>query len=176
MNDEDKEHLNSVLRHIERVRASCELLAGRIMAASEDEDEFALSLVRNSMNHDISKLSGIEWKYLRVALAGTKEFGEALEHHQSTNEHHPEHWGDINEMPRIFVAEMVTDWHARSQEMGTDLRFFIKNTASKKYDMSLNGKTYKTVKHFVDLLLDPVFKPIKKIEKKTEKKEESAST
>jgi hypothetical protein len=169
MDASDKEHLEAVQRHISNVRSACELLAQRLIA--NGEDEFALALIANAMTHDQSKLHGIEWAHLRpqVAKDDPKMFTLALEAHQSTNEHHPEYWGGLNEMPRIYIAEMVCDWYARSTEMGTGLRGWIKEDATKKYDMSLHGKAYKHIKGFVDILLDPEFKPIPK------EKEENAA-
>ena len=160
MNTSDNEHLESVIRHISNVRSACELLARRLIL--HGEDEFALALIANAMTHDQSKFHGVEWLYLRPQMAKNNPdmFMIALETHQSTNEHHPEYWGGLNEMPKIYIAEMVCDWYARSTEMGTGLRGWIKDEATKKYDMSLHGKAYKHIKKFVDILLDPEFKAV----------------
>ena len=56
------------------------------------------------------------------------------------------------------IAEMVCDWYARQSEMGTDFRSFIRIDAPKRWGFSIRSKTYRTIKKFVDLLLDPVFK------------------
>jgi hypothetical protein len=141
------------------------------------EIAFGLALIANGLKHDQSKLHGIEWSFLmRVEKddAKAKDYLKiAWQQHVQTNEHHPEYWGEdgMSEMPRIFIAEMVCDWYARSQEMGTDLRGWIKDDATKKYDMSLQGKSYKQVKSFVDMLLDPEFKPIQKEPVKAAEKE-----
>lgn len=151
----DWKHLQGVQRHIKNVQSSCNIIAERLI--DQGEISFALHLLRNSQQHDVSKLVGVEWKYLRPELFDTPEFKLALEQHQLTNEHHPECWGDIKHMPRIHVAEMVADWNARSMEFGTDLRDWIKNQACKKYNITPNTKVYKTIKEFVDLLLEPPF-------------------
>ena len=56
------------------------------------------------------------------------------------------------------VAEMVCDWYAIQSEMGTDFRSFIRKDAPKRWGFTTTSKIYKTIKRFVDLLLDPVFK------------------
>ena len=56
------------------------------------------------------------------------------------------------------VAEMVCDWYARQSEMGTDFRSFIRKDAPKRWGFTTTSKIYKTIKRFVDLLLDPIFK------------------
>lgn len=159
-------HLESVLRHIKLVQAATQLLGKRLIESGETE--FGRALIANGLKHDQSKFHGIEWDFLVRVSKDDDKANEYLQiawrQHVETNEHHPEYWrGDngISEMPRIFIAEMVCDWYARSQEMGTSLREWIKNDATKKYDMSLQGKTYKQVKFFVDMLLDPEFKPMK---------------
>jgi hypothetical protein len=172
--DFDYEHLESVVRHIRLVQDACLLLGKRLIRSGEEK--FGLNPIANGFKHDQSKFHGIEWKYLtRESAAGggheehegqkrEKEmFFHALNSHQNSNEHHPEYWQDISDMPRIFLAEFVCDTFARSTEMGTDLRKWIKEEASKKYGFSLHGKTYKQIKYFLDMLLDPTFKPIKRV-------------
>ena len=173
MSDFNHKHLESVLRHIELVQSATQLLGKRLIESGEQE--FGLSLIANGLKHDQSKFKGIEWDFL-VVVTPDDETPEAKakredllaiawRQHVETNEHHPEYWGEngINEMPRIFVAEMVCDWYARSQEQATGLRSHIKEKSAKRFGMSLKGKTYKQVKLFVDMLLDPEFKPIKPV-------------
>ena len=83
----------------------------------------------------------------------------AVHQHQQTNDHHPEYHVDgIGAMNDAQVAEMVCDWYARQSEMGTDFRSFIRKDAPKRWSFTTTSKIYKTIKRFVDLLLDPVFK------------------
>jgi hypothetical protein len=158
-------HLRTVIRHIKLVQDATQLLGERLI--DQGELKLGRQLIAKGLCHDQSKFTGIEWKALVRVEDGSDEISktmlvEAWEQHVSTNDHHPEFWKNgINDMPQICIAEMVCDWFARSQEMGTDLRAWIKETASAKYDMSLKGRAYKQVKYFVDMLLDPQFKPIK---------------
>ena len=153
-----KERLRNLRRHLDNVRNACFLLAERLVDREEDGDyQLALRLVRNSLNHDRSKLEGLEWEFIhqkddQVLL------GIAARHHANVNAHHPEYWGGQSFMPPDAVAEMVCDWFARSQEMGTSLRQWIKDEAFKRYDIPPTGRVSKLVKGFVDLLLEPLFK------------------
>lgn len=126
----------------------------------EGEVPFGLELIANGNIHDNSKFHGIEWLYMHddVLKDDPTKFKMALQQHITTNKHHPECWaGGIDGMPRIYIAEMVCDWHARSSEFGTDLREWIKDKACKKFSMSCSGKIYKQIKDFLDLLLDRSF-------------------
>lgn len=155
MTAEDLEHLENVLRHINHVRDNCLLLGNRLI--KNGEAEFGRKLIANGLIHDNSKLSGVEWLYLRDK--GTPEFTAAAKQHIMTNPHHPEYWpGGISDMSRIYMAEMVCDWAARSQEFGNDLRDWIKGEATKKFNFSLQSRVWKDIKEFVDLLLDRAFK------------------
>jgi len=60
-------------------------------------------------------------------------------------------------MPRVYVGEMVADWHSRSAEFGTDLRKWIKEKAAKRFNFTLQSKVYKDIKFFVDILLEKPF-------------------
>ncbi|MDP6584760.1 MAG: DUF5662 family protein, partial [Anaerolineales bacterium] len=159
----DGEHLlldqrhRALVRHITHVQQSCSLLGERLV--SEGERGIGHKLIANGFIHDNSKFHGIEWLYLHddVLASDPELFKAALIQHTSLNPHHPEHWNGIEQMPRLYMAEMVCDWHARSGEFGADLRTFIKERATKKFDFSTSGKIYKEIKGLVDLLLDPAF-------------------
>jgi len=156
-----RKHLQSLLRHIKLVQDATQLLGERMI--EKGESEFGRILISNGLLHDNSKLTGIEWQFLlRGESNGNIKW--AIEQHWTSNQHHPEFWGGISEMPRIYLAEMVCDCYARSTEQGTDLRKWIKETAAEKFGFSIQGKVYKQIKEFVDLLLDMPFGKIGKIE------------
>lgn len=151
--------LEAVLRHINNVREDCEILGLRLI--EQGEAELGRMLIANGLVHDNSKLSGIEWQCLHseVKEKDERSFYLAFQQHISTNKHHPEHWpGGIEEMPRVYVAEMVCDWRTRAYEFGTDLREWCKGDACKKYKISHSGKIYKEIKEFMDMLLERRFK------------------
>jgi hypothetical protein len=148
--------LKAVVRHITHVQQSCTLLGERLILAG---DRMGHKLIANGFIHDNSKFHGIEWLYLHddVKDFEPQMFMAALTQHVRNNMHHPEYWDGIENMPSLYMAEMVCDWHARSSEFGTDLRSFIKDVATKKFDFKVSGKVYKEIKKFVDMLLDTAF-------------------
>ncbi|MFW6173261.1 MAG: DUF5662 family protein [Elusimicrobiota bacterium] len=156
----EKHKIDNLIRHIENVRNACILLGKRLI--DRGEIAFGKQLICNSMAHDISKFSGIEWEYLVKADPHEEISGDslsmAMHQHVMTNDHHPEKWGKIDEMPRLAIAEMVCDLYARSSEFATDLRQYIKTEFAPKHNLSLRGKGYKSMKFFIDILLDAPLK------------------
>lgn len=156
-----RKKLFSVIDHVRNVNSAAQTLAERLIenAESHEDLEFARRLVQKVRRHDLSKFEGIEWDSLHRETEDKKLLKMAIEQHQQTNDHHPEYFvGGIHQMNKIQLGELVCDWYARSHEMGTDLRVFIKEKASERFGFTLQSKPYKTIKQFVDLLLDDQFK------------------
>lgn len=157
--DEQLKRLKALVRHIDNVRANCLKLGGDLIESGEEQ--LGRALIANGYRHDNSKFSGIEWLHLddETKSSDFTLFQAALLQHYSTNLHHPEAWiGGVHSMDRLHHAEMVCDWAARSSEFGTDLRAFLKDKATKRYNMPTQSKTYRQVKELVDMLLDTPFK------------------
>lgn len=157
MQDEEKP-IRMLVRHIRNVQDECMLLAERLI--EQGRQQFARTLLANSMLHDNSKFRGVEWEYLSDAAKDEhpEQFKAAVQQHQSINPHHPEYWCGIDNMPSVYIAEMVCDWKARSAEFGTDLREWVKDKATKKWDFTPQGRVYREIKEYLDLLLDASFK------------------
>lgn len=164
MTDEERalKRLEALIRHIDHVRNNCTYLGKKLI--EQKEEELGYLLIANGYCHDQSKFHGIEWDSLWGMEDALKEeseekFRAAHKQHVSTNKHHPEAWPDgIHSMDRLHIAEMVCDWAARSQEFGTDLRVWVKEKATKRFDFTFQSKVYKEIKFFIDLLLDKAFK------------------
>lgn len=157
--DLQDKRLKALLRHVDNVRMNC-LRLGEILI-EDPKIGFGKDLIALGYIHDNSKFHGIEWEYLHSDMFGgehSDKLALAIKQHTTTNPHHPEYWGSIHDMPEIYVAEMVCDWAARSSEFGNDLRAWIKDKATKKFDMTVQSKAYKDIKRFVDMFLDPAFK------------------
>lgn len=151
-----EEHLDNLVRHIELVREACLLLGKRLMARGRKE--FGRILISKGFVHDASKFHGIEWEYLHAGNDIPKDKLElAVKQHVMTNPHHPEYWGGIENMPEVYVAEMVADWYARSQEFGTGLRPWIKDVAMDRFKIDVESEQYKWLTCFVDMLLENHF-------------------
>jgi hypothetical protein len=154
-----EKQLRSLTRHIDNVRDSATLLGTRLI--EQGEAETGLKLIANGYCHDQSKFKGIEWLHLNedTRFKQPDLFNAAHLQHVTTNLHHPEAWtGGIRSMTPEYLAEMVCDWHARASEFGTDLREWIKDKATKKFDITCQTSTYREIKEFVDILLDPRFR------------------
>tara|TARA_Y100000310_G_C20487100_1_gene717398 strand:+ start:361 stop:984 length:624 start_codon:yes stop_codon:yes gene_type:complete len=164
--DEMKRRLVPLLRHIKLVQGACELLGMKLI--DEGENRLGRDLIAKSMLHDNSKFFGIEWEMISTPEIEEedKDKKKELEHkrlvaivqHQSVNDHHPEFYPNgVDDMNKLATAEMVCDWYARSHEFGTSLRDWIKDKALERWKISPNGKKYKEIKYFVDLLLEKPF-------------------
>jgi len=155
-----RRRLFAVWEHTQAVRSAALKLATRLIDNAETENDLDLArrLLQRSSMHDLSKFQGIEWDTLhRDEEANVLKL--AIHQHQQTNDHHPEYHVDgISAMNDAQIAEMVCDWYARQSEMGTDFRSFIRVDAPKRWGFTTKSKIYKSIKRFVDLLLDPVFK------------------
>jgi len=152
----EKLRLRKLIKHITGVQENCAELAFKL--SERGEHDFARKLIANSMKHDSSKFDGIEWEHLHDG-ADPKLFKEALAQHVTTNEHHPEFYGEggIHDMPRIFIAEMCADWFQRSKEFGSDLQEWINGVAKEKWDFDFRSESGKEIKDFVTLMLDKRF-------------------
>jgi hypothetical protein len=161
----EEKHLENLIAHIDNVRRNCIAIGKHLF--KEGEQDMARSVIRNGFKHDSSKFEGIEWdlclnELKKVNKEQSRDLMRAVEHHTSTNEHHPEFWGGIQNMPEVYVIEMVCDWKGRSTEFGTDLRDWIENTAKEKYGFHICDKVYSMIYKYVEILCEPSFKPIGK--------------
>jgi len=146
--------VDKLIRHISNVQDSCRLLGKKYI--EKGEVEFGVRLIALGQIHDASKWSGVEWKYLIIGEFNGEAKLAAI-HHNHTNPHHPEYWGSIELMPRIYVAEMCCDFYARANEFGTDVWDYVKEKAIPRYAISPQGKHYKWIKEFLDNLLEKPF-------------------
>ncbi len=149
--------LDALVRHINNVRANCTLLGERLI--DRGEIEFGKRLIANGFIHDNSKFSGVEWMYLHqdVKDSEPEKFKLAAHEHQHGNFHHVEYWGHINEMPRIYVAELCCDITSRSQEFGQNIYDWLSEKGLDSYGITKNCKKYKEIKGFLQLLLEKPF-------------------
>lgn len=153
-----EEKLESLTRHISSVQKNCEHLGMKLIKLGHED--FGRQLIANGWQHDQSKFHGAEWQYLHddIKESNPEAFKIALYQHNHTNSHHPEFFGSIELMPRIAVAEMCCDWYSRSAQFGQDVRDWIKERATKKFNFHTSSKVYRQIKEFMDLLLDAPFK------------------
>lgn len=151
------EHVDAICNHIENVQTNCKNLGEELIKVGEVD--LGRKLISNGYIHDNSKFYGIEFDGLFSEDKNILKL--AVEQHNTTNKHHPEYWGGIKNMPRLFLAEMVCDVCARASEFGTSIRDWIDEDCMKKYKFTKRDKVYKDIKYFLSFLLDEPFKPIK---------------
>src|SRR5574343_649719 len=146
MNESLSNHIEAIISHIAHVRENTEKLGKAFL--KRKETVLGLGLIKLGLIHDASKLTGIELDWLHPEYYGMEAFELALQHHVTTNKHHPEYWGSIHNMPKLYQAEMVCDWLARSSEVGTDINSFIRDVGTKKFNFSLSeeDQTYCWIK------------------------------
>jgi len=155
------EKIRFLARHIRNVEDNCLLLGEKLIGSGQID--LGKQLISNGMVHDSSKFYGIEFENLSTSEICTEEKAKiklklAIHHHNTTNEHHPEFWSQgIASMPDVFLCEMICDWKSRSQEFGTDLRVWIDESATKKWNFTKDGEIYKKIMGYVDLLCDKPF-------------------
>lgn len=150
---QEAKRLQCLIRHVEDVRHDCQLLGTRLI--ERGEADLGRQLIANGFIHDHSKFEGIEWEHLHSK--DDPLFPAAWDHHVRENPHHPEHWGEygIHKMDKIFVCEMICDWHARSSELdGGGLRWWIDHEATRRFDFSWTDEVGRMVTDYVELLLE----------------------
>lgn len=149
--------IRELIRHIRNVQDGAIRIGETCIETGREE--FGRNLIANAFKHDQSKFRGLEYECIGCSEIDDKTFRLlAIKHHQSTNMHHPEYWGGVDMMPEIYLAEMVCDTYARSVEMGTNLRDWWKDIGTKKYELSKNGKSWKLIRKYIDMVLQEEFK------------------
>jgi len=149
--------VRELARHIQNVQNACFRMGEKLI--EDGEVEFGRNLIANSFIHDQTKFRGIEWVFLVGRnCENSHDLPNAVMNHVSSNPHHPEYWGDIHKMPEIYVAEMVADWWSRSIEFGTDLRDWVSDTATKKFNFTMQQNIGRQIKKYMNLILDQPFK------------------
>ena len=163
--EQTMEKIRAVARHIRNVEDNCFLLGEKLILGGEVN--LGKQLIANGYVHDASKFTGIEFEYLStgnpVEENAKLKLKMAVHQHNSTNLHHPEAWsGGIKDMPDVYLAEMACDLKARSEEFGTNLREWIDDSATKKWNFVKEDKVYKDLMRYVDLICQKPFEDLSK--------------
>ncbi len=104
--------------------------------------------------HDDSKFSEEEFEPYAQKWFGDKkktlEYEEAWKHHWMNNEHHPEFWlGE--DMPLIYILEMICDWGSFSIKSGDmrELSEFYYNEARDDEEKNLSEATKEIIEDII---------------------------
>ena len=142
--DYQKEYLEYINAHKERVEKFADWLITNCPELFEeiDLDDF-WELIKE---HDESKYSEEEFEPYAQRWHGdrkkTFEYEEAWKHHWMNNEYHPEYWlGE--DMPYIYILEMICDWGSFSIASGNmnELSDFYYNKAIDDPEKDLSDAT-----------------------------------
>ena len=150
--DYQKEYKDYVLAHKERVSKFADWLKENCSEVFEDIDLDAFDEVIEE--HDESKFSEEEFEPYAQKWHGdgkkTPEYEEAWKHHWMNNEHHPEYWlGE--DMPLIYILEMICDWGSfsiASGDMG-ELSDFYYNKAKADPEKNLSDATQEIIEDII---------------------------
>ena len=150
--DYQKEYKEYVEAHKERVEEFSKWLKENLPDLFENIDiDLFDEMIRD---HDESKFSEEEFEpYARKwHLDGIKtpEYKEAWKHHWMNNEHHPEYWlGE--DMPYIYILEMICDWGSFSIASGNmkELSDFYFNKAKDDPEKNLSEATKEIIEDII---------------------------
>lgn len=104
--------------------------------------------------HDESKFSEEEFEPYAQKWFGdgkkTREYELAWEHHYMNNEHHPEYWAG-EDMPYIYILEMICDWGSFSIASGDmkELSDFYFNKAKADPEKNLSEATQEIIEDII---------------------------
>lgn len=139
-----EENKKYILAHKERVKKFAEWLKENL---PELFDNIDIELFNEMIEeHDDSKFSEEEFEPYAQKWFGdgkkTFEYEQAWKHHWINNEHHPEFWlGE--DMPYIYILEMLCDWGSFSIDKGNlkELSDFYFNKARDDEEKNLSENT-----------------------------------
>ena len=146
--DYQKEYQEYVIAHQGRV---CKFADWLIENCPDLFDAVDFGLFRDLIKeHDESKFSEEEFEPYAQKWFGngekSLEYEEAWKHHWMNNEHHPEYWlGE--DMPYIYILEMICDWGSFSIDKGDmkELSDFYYNKAKEDPEKMLSEATQEII-------------------------------
>lgn len=166
--DDALANVRGIIRHIKNVQDNSILLGEKLIEIGEIE--LGKSLIAHGFKHDNSKFFGIEWQEMAPMSVKSESIDKetkklklklAITNHNQVNLHHVEAWtGGINDMPDVYLCEMLCDIKARSEEFGTSLMDYIDNEGIKRWNVSKEDEVYKRIIKFVNLLCEKPFSTI----------------
>ena len=161
-----EEYRKYVEGHKERVKQFADWLLENL---PELFDNIDLELFKEMINdHDDSKFSEEEFEPYAQHFYGPNknnkndlEFDEAWKHHWTHNEHHPEFWlGE--DMPYIYILEMLCDWGSFSIASGNmkELSDFYFNEAQDDEEKNLSENTKIIIEEILEKINSVTESPI----------------
>ena len=159
LDDYQEEYKNYIIAHKYRVQKFADWLKKNLPEIFEDVDLDAFDEVIEE--HDESKFGEEEFEAYAQKFYKQDENGKPLEyipgwdeawkHHWMNNEHHPEHWlGE--DMPLIYILEMLCDWGSFSIDKGdmSELSDYYFTNARDDEEKNLSDNTKKIIEEILD--------------------------
>ena len=148
-----EENENYIAAHQERVSIFADWLKENLPELFDNVDlDVFDELIKE---HDASKWSEEEFEPYAQRWFGDKkktlEYDLAWKHHWTHNEHHPEFWlGE--DMPYIYILEMLCDWGSFSVESGNykELIDFYYKKAKNDEEKNLSDNTKTIIEEILD--------------------------
>lgn len=165
--DYQEEYEKYIIGHKERVKQFADWLKENLPDVFEGVDLEAFDEV--IAEHDESKFSDEEFEAYALKFYGKQDingkpldyvpgYDEAWLHHWMNNEHHPEFWlGE--DMPLIYILEMLCDWGSFSIDKGdlTELSKYYYEQARDDEEKNLSDSTKEIIEDILsrmDTVLD----------------------
>ena len=164
LNDYQEEYKKYVIEHKERVSKFADWLKTNCPEVFEGVDLEAFNEIIKE--HDESKFSDEEFEAYAQHFYGDKkndfEYEEAWKHHWMNNEHHPEYWlGE--DMPLIYILEMLCDWGSfgiENNDFGELISYYYDN-AKDDEDKMLSDNTKIIIEEILDKIESVLSKEVK---------------
>ena len=153
LDDYQEEYKNYIIEHKANVTKFADWLVENLPELFTDatDVETFYELIKE---HDESKWSEEEFEPYAQRWHGegvkTPEYDLAWKHHWMNNEHHPEFWlGE--DMPYIYILEMICDWGSFSIKSGNmrELSDFYYNKAKDDEEKNLSDATKEIVEEIL---------------------------
>lgn len=159
MEDYQEKYRDYVLGHKERVKQFADWLKENLPEVFNDVDISAFDEVIRE--HDDSKFGEEEFepyaKHFYDDDDYSLDFDLAWKHHWMNNEHHPEHWlGE--DMPLIYILEMLCDWGSFSiaKKNFKELISYYYDEAKDDDEKNLSDNTKKIIEEILDKIEEAV--------------------
>lgn len=170
---QQKAYLAYIENHVSNVYKVYQQIKGDLKSIITLTDDEWKTLEHNILEHDASKYSDEEFEPYRAHFYPVDEdekksseeaFEEAWKHHYSVNPHHWNYWltnaegnpGNVLEMDKIYLIEMICDWMAMSLVKGGTAKSYYEEH---RWGISLHLNTREDLEYLLDCLAN------KKIEK-----------
>lgn len=163
---QQKAYLAYIENHVSNVYKVYQQIKGDLKSIITLTDDEWKTLERNILEHDASKYSDEEFEPYRAHFYPVDEdeknsskeaFEEAWKHHYSVNPHHWNYWmtnaegnpGNVLEMDKIYLIEMICDWMAMALVKGGTAKSYYEEN---RWKISLHNNTREDLEYLLDCL------------------------